>query len=348
MADSRPETYYALNALRGVAAIGVLVFHMRHVIGVNVISRGHLAVDLFFLLSGFVIAHAYDRKLIGGMSFAGFMRVRLIRFYPLYLLGLGVGLLRVALLIVHGDPSFSMLDPLIILPFALLFLPAPPTGYAGDTLYPLEPPAWSLGVELIVNGVFAAFHRRFTTVTLVVTIAIAGLLLVVTHLAGHDATGGASWHGAWSGPLRASFAFPLGVLIYRFRDRLPALPIPPMAGPLLLAVALVTPARMLGFGYDLLFIFLLAPAILVISVAQPAPGWRPFCTWLGRTSYPLYTLHDQAIIIANNAGRVIGVPPQLLVGVLVVGLLSICWYLDVVDQRFRRSLGARRAEMAAP
>jgi peptidoglycan/LPS O-acetylase OafA/YrhL len=347
--DHRPEPYFTLNALRGVAAIGVLLLHASDELGLHLIDHGYLAVDLFFLMSGFVIAHAYDRRLAGGtMGFGGFIKARLIRFYPLYLIGLCAGLLRVGLQIANGSASFSLVEPLVALAFALLFLPAPPSAFGGDKLYPLNLPSWSLGVELLVNGIFAAFHRRFSSAVLAATVAIAGALLIATCLAGLIWNIGPLWHHGWGGMLRASFSFPLGVLIYRHRDRIPALPLPAMIGPLLLAICLVAPTSALGAGYDLLFTTVLAPAIVVISIAQPAPLWRPLCTWLGRTSYPLYAIHWPLLFIAAGAARAIGVSPDLLIGGTIAGLLACCWYLDVIDEQFRRSLGARRAELAAP
>ncbi|TIW52974.1 MAG: acyltransferase, partial [Mesorhizobium sp.] len=89
MQPATRHIYLNLDALRGVAAISVMLYHFSPFIADGkVLPSSYLAVDLFFLLSGFVIAHAYDRKIESGMGFGTF---RLIRLYPLYLAGTLLG-----------------------------------------------------------------------------------------------------------------------------------------------------------------------------------------------------------------------------------------------------------------
>lgn len=87
--------YHTLDGIRGTAALMILVRHAGYYFG-NIGIRlskaeSYLAVDLFFVLSGFVIAEAYDKRLAGGLSPTDFMKIRFIRLYPLYLLGLLIG-----------------------------------------------------------------------------------------------------------------------------------------------------------------------------------------------------------------------------------------------------------------
>ena len=72
--------------MRGMAAIAILIYHAEKYLGMQLLPNAYLAVDLFFLLSGFVIAHNYDGKFTGGMSLTNFMVQRLIRLYPCFLL----------------------------------------------------------------------------------------------------------------------------------------------------------------------------------------------------------------------------------------------------------------------
>src|SRR5215210_2241655 len=90
MEPIRP-VYHSLNGLRGLAALIVVLFHAAALIGTQLAPGGYLAVDLFFILSGFVIAHAYDHRFAEGLGPLAFIRYRIIRFYPLYLLGLAIG-----------------------------------------------------------------------------------------------------------------------------------------------------------------------------------------------------------------------------------------------------------------
>ncbi|MEO6395122.1 MAG: acyltransferase family protein [Devosia sp.] len=88
-AHTPPTSHFlALDGLRGVAALIVVQRHGYFFLGGDMLPAGYLAVDFFFLLSGFVLAHAYDGRLRTTMSPLGFMRARLVRLYPLYLLGL--------------------------------------------------------------------------------------------------------------------------------------------------------------------------------------------------------------------------------------------------------------------
>jgi peptidoglycan/LPS O-acetylase OafA/YrhL len=84
------RVYHALNGVRGIAALAVLLHHARTLIG-DVSVSGYMAVDLFFLLSGFVVAHAYEERLKGGLTAWKFIKLRLLRFYPLYLVGILLG-----------------------------------------------------------------------------------------------------------------------------------------------------------------------------------------------------------------------------------------------------------------
>src|SRR6478609_5352395 len=90
------QHFAILDGLRGVAALGVVVFHFMEWIfpdpSKNFIGHGFLAVDFFFCLSGFVIGYAYDDR-IQEMGRGAFFKARLIRLHPLVVLGSVLGLL---------------------------------------------------------------------------------------------------------------------------------------------------------------------------------------------------------------------------------------------------------------
>lgn len=155
-----PRTAFpAINGMRGTAALAVAVFHAYPLFGMQVAPSGYLAVDLFFVLSGCVIACAYDAKLGAGMRPLDFMKIRLIRFMPFYLVGLTFGLILELALIVTGSP-YAIKPPNLVLAviFALFFLPLP-ASIARRDIFPLNVPAWSLFYELVVNTLFAVFFR---------------------------------------------------------------------------------------------------------------------------------------------------------------------------------------------
>lgn len=73
------RVFHTLDALRGIAAIGVVIFHMQLAFNPIRAPGGYLAVDLFFIMSGVVLSHAYEGRFRAGMGTVEFMRVRLIR-----------------------------------------------------------------------------------------------------------------------------------------------------------------------------------------------------------------------------------------------------------------------------
>jgi peptidoglycan/LPS O-acetylase OafA/YrhL len=142
---------HALDGLRGVAALCVLFLHSAELLKFTYVppSAG-LAVDFFFLLSGYVLAFAYDQKLEAkDYSFVWFAKLRLIRLYPMLFLGTSLG---VAVAILGHTPA----SPLLIIGSFLLF----PVGFISaiqnPQAYPYNNPVWSLFFELAVNFIYGS------------------------------------------------------------------------------------------------------------------------------------------------------------------------------------------------
>ena len=89
--EARKRTFYGLDALRGIAAAVVVTRHAPALFGIGLFPNSSLGVDLFFVMSGFVIAHAYDQRIERGLNWRQFFVIRAIRLYPLYLLGTAIG-----------------------------------------------------------------------------------------------------------------------------------------------------------------------------------------------------------------------------------------------------------------
>ena len=151
---------YTLDAMRWDAAMMVAALHFGLFGGVT--TSPNLAVDFFFALSGFVIAYAYDRKLTQGMTGEEFLQRRLIRLYPLFFVGIALGLLVTLVGSMH--PGFTDNDGPYLVQFlaALVFLPWPSDAVAGMTeasASPLNGPYWSLILEIHINLLFPIFFR---------------------------------------------------------------------------------------------------------------------------------------------------------------------------------------------
>jgi hypothetical protein len=106
------------------------------------------------------------------------MRLRAIRFYPLYLLGLGFGVLRAVILLHLGSQELTYTGVIIALIAATVFFPAPILSTTTDGISPLNGPAWSLILEMWINALYALFFRHLTTRILIFVVAISAVSLV--------------------------------------------------------------------------------------------------------------------------------------------------------------------------
>ena len=165
-----------LDGMRGIAALAVGWLHAATFFRLDFEPHhAALAVDFFFVLSGFVIAYAYDGKLKAGMTFAEFAAKRLIRLYPLIFIGVLVGTL------VSVGPAVleeADLKRFLALGFSALVL-FPLGALLGMQPYPVNNPLWSLFFELIANGVYGLGKGRGMSRFLsLVALTISAVLLV--------------------------------------------------------------------------------------------------------------------------------------------------------------------------
>lgn len=232
-ADSKPH-YELLDGLRGVAALLVIWYHVFEGFAfaggglITTINHGYLAVDFFFMLSGFVIAYAYDdRWRKGTLTLKGFFKRRLIRLHPMVLMGALVGL---ASYLAQGGVKWDGTEvslgwTLAALLCAMLFIPAWPGARmdvrGNGEMFPLNSPAWSLFFEYIGNVLYAVV-RRLSGKALAVLTAVLGVALAwftTQDAAGYGMFGvGRTLDGAnfWGGLIRMMFPFTMGMLIQRY------------------------------------------------------------------------------------------------------------------------------------
>ena len=322
------RTFVTMNGLRGVAAIIVVAFHW-----FGGLPNGYLAVDFFYVLSGFVIAHAYENRLGNGLSVRAFFAIRLARLYPLYLLGTVLSVLVLA-------ASFAVKGAVIpaeqasfhSLPFALLMLPTPPALAPTDAgLYPLDAPAWSLFFEVAINLAYAASFRFWSLARLATLIGMCGAMML-WHLFAHGTLygdGGINWPSFVLGFLRVGFSFPIGVLIYRLYviGRLPAVRLPSAA----LAVAMVAVLAVPLTIMPLMDVFVFFPLIVALSANSEPRTASAKSTFqsLGVASYAIYVLHEpfHGAILAALAK--FGVADGATVdAILIASIIPICLTLN--------------------
>ncbi len=142
------ERLHGLDGLRGVAALCVLVYHTAPF----KFHNAFLAVDFFFMLSGYVMARSYETAFATGLTPAGFLGIRLRRLFPTMFVASMIGL----------PFLYTLLPPGTFWPVAianLLLIPYPQQNRA----YPLNGPAWSILFELLGNALHSLLLWRLTT-----------------------------------------------------------------------------------------------------------------------------------------------------------------------------------------
>lgn len=301
--------FATIDALRGVAAIAVMLFHLDPAAQLAV-PGGYLAVDLFFALSGFVIAHSYAARLTAGIGFGTFMRLRIARLWPMLALGAILGI------VLHGGHA------------GLLFLL--PHPLSPSMLYPANPPYWSLLLEMAAYAVLALAWGRIGARGLATSI-LASAAILVWFASGPDKllSFGAEWGVLLPGLARLGFAFGTGVALYHWRKHGPRRRATSIAWALPLGFvticALVTQDNLPG----LLVILFVVPALTWLATCWEVPQTRAAAI-LGGLSYPLYCIHLPLLVWATAAG---------FQTAMLVALPFLALWLDrAVDAPARRAL----------
>ena len=300
--DTKPH-YDILDGLRGVAALIVIVFHVFELFPVTPVPHGYLAVDFFFILSGFVIGYAYDDRW-GTMTTGGFFKRRLIRLHPMVVIGAVLG--AVTFLLqgsvkwdgTHVGLGLVMLSMLCAM-FMIPSFPGAPTEVRGNgEMFPLNGPSWSLFFEYIGNILYALLLRRLPKWALGVLCMVSGAILA--GMAAHDGFLGAGWTmadgGFWGGLVRMLFPYTLGMLMARVFRPAKVRGAFILCGIMLLLVA-VLPA--IGGSpwrnglFEAFCVIAVFPCLVWLGASDNPtnPRLKSVCTFLGDLSYPLYMVH---------------------------------------------------------
>ena len=282
-----------LDALRTVAAIGVMLYHVADAFGPSrLFARTYLFVDLFFLLSGFVLTLAAEPSMAGRPALA-FVRARLRRLWPLVALGTLAG----ALAFLPGG-SAGQIGRLTLL--GLMMLPQLQQGFA---IFPLNGPQWSLLWELAVNALHAAVLHRLSERQLLGIVGLAGIALVIAIFVVGGCTMGPNAEYWWLAAPRVLWAYGLGIWFARkWRQRGPV-PLADWRVALFapLAALLVLPWLPLGQASgDAVAVLVVLPALFWVAAnAVPPAAVGPILQRIGAISFPLYALHEPVLVAAS-------------------------------------------------
>jgi peptidoglycan/LPS O-acetylase OafA/YrhL len=293
-----------LDALRGIAAMIVVLMH-----STDSIQAGHLAVDFFFMLSGFVMARTYEQRLIdGSLSAPRFFAARYKRLWPAMAAGATLGLL-VNLWGVGATPQLWERYA-----FALLLVPA------GATVpYVLNLPAWSIFYELLANALHGLLAKRLTRAVLLALVVVTGGGLAVAISVDQlpQMLPETTLQTQLLLLLRVAFSYGLGVLIFRTFGDTPPVKLPMVLGLVMLPAYTLLVMIWPFFLWQLPFIFVLGPIMLFagMNYRQPDRMYELF----GRLSFPLYAMHAPLLLLSVSQG--LGAGP----GVLAAIALALLW-----------------------
>ena len=374
-ADTKPH-YELLDGLRGIAALFVLWYHIFEGFAfaeatngegagiITTLNHGHIAVDFFFILSGFVISYAYDGRW-GKISLCNFFKRRLIRLHPMVVMGAIIG--AVTFIAAGCEKWDGTTTPTSLVMLAMLFtmfmipaLPGLPYEVRGNgEMFPLNGPAWSLFFEYIGNIIYALFIRRLPTKALAVLTTLLGVAhawFFIGNISEYDCVG-VGWTidavNLTGGLLRMLFPFTAGMLLARtFKPR-------KIKGAFWVCTALLAATfsvpyittdstTSLNSLYEVVCIALLFPFIVWLGACGECSDnlTGRINKFLGDISYPLYIIHYPIMYLfyawlIEKHHYTLGETWGVALMVIIASILLAYTILKLYDEPVRRHLAKR-------
>jgi peptidoglycan/LPS O-acetylase OafA/YrhL len=316
--ESSQPHFVALDSLRGIAALSVVFFHiswMNPTESLGYVRNSYLMVDVFFVLSGFVIFYAYHNKLGTLAEERRFLWLRFWRLYPLHFAFLLVFLLIECLKawvqwrygLVANHPAFKT-NNLYSFVTNLLLIQSLHTN--NDLTY--NGPAWSISVEFYTYILFAVilFCLRGTRAVLAAAVLISAMSFALLVWLGPGAEGSTYSFGI----VRCLTGFFLGVLTFILYDAVRKTRAVADHSDLIGRAAVIA---MIGFaifiackseGFSDLAVYPFSAAVILFVSLSPANGAthflcaKPF-VWLGTVSYSIYMAHSSVLWFVAQAVR---------------------------------------------
>lgn len=370
---SKPR-YEILDGLRGVAALMVVIFHLSEAFSYDPVykhlNHGYLCVDFFFVLSGFVIGYAYDKRMKDGtMSRWDFFKSRLIRLQPMVLFGVLLG----AMLFYFQDSAYyykiaetSVWTLLLYVLLEFLMIPKTPTYNirGNDELYSLNIPQWSLLFEYFANLLYGLFVYKMGKKSLIFLVSIFTLMLVDSALTlnlfntllPHDYP--CSLNAGWSldpeqlyiGIARVGFSFFAGLLMFRLGKVINVKHAFWLCS--LIIIGVVCVENVGGYEhplwdgiFNLACTLILFPLTVAMGAGSKLQGKKSsaICLFLGKISYPLYLVHYPLVYlffawIDTHHDAPVSVLAFVSVSVVLLAILLAYAAMKLYDEPVRKWL----------
>ncbi|NTJ62784.1 acyltransferase [Agrobacterium rhizogenes] len=316
--------------------------HISETFGGDPFQSSYLAVDFFFVLSGFVIAHAYNNRLANGMSEKSFLWRRLIRLYPMFIVGL-------VLMTAYNLRNLEEINGVILMSWSATFLFNAlllPISWTGQPF--ILGPAWSLFCEILANILYVRLASGGMTWRKTLPPLLIGALLILLFLRKFGSLDiGWFFASLGGGPARVLYSFFVGILIYSQRRRIPSGGIVAglLCGATLVAVLCLEVSPGVRVYYDAIATFIALPLIVAVGAGVRLPRvFSAACEFLGASSYPMYVLHlPLAAIFFGLSSTFFQKATQSEVSAAVWIFLSttaaLSWVLDIyIDEPLRRKI----------
>ena len=363
--------YDLLDGLRGVAALMVIWYHVFEGFAfasnsaIETLNHGYLAVDFFFILSGFVIGYAYDDRWGKSLTMKDFFKRRLIRLHPMVIMGAVLGAITFCIQgSVQWDGTHVAISMIMLsLLCTIFFIPAMPgVGYevrGNGEMFPLNGPCWSLFFEYIGNILYALFIRRLSNKALTVFVVLLGVALAAFAVFNVSTYGniGVGWTldgvNFLGGSLRMLFPFSLGMLMSRnFK------PMKVKGAFCICTIALIAlfsvpyleglePLCMNGV-YEAFCVIVAFPIILWIGASGTTTDKQStkICKFLGDISYPVYVIHYPLMYLfyawlIENQLYTLGETWHVALCVFILSIILAYLCLKLYDEPIRKYLAKR-------
>ena len=369
-ADTKPH-YHLLDGLRGVAALMVIWYHVFEGYAfaggttIDTFNHGYLAVDFFFILSGFVIGYAYDDRWGKNFTMKDFIKRRLIRLHPMVIMGAVVGAITFYIQgSVQWDGTHIGISMVMLsLLCTIFFIPAMPgVGYevrGNGEMFPLNGPCWSLFFEYIGNILYALFIRRLSNKALTIVVVLLGVALAsfaIFNVSGYGNIGvgwtldGVNFIG---GLLRMLFPFSMGMLLSRNFKPMKlrgAFWICTLVMIALFAVPYLEGTESICTNgiYEAFCSIIAFPILLWIGASGTTTDKKStqICKFLGDISYPIYVIHYPFMYLfyawlIKNQLFTLGETWQVALCVYAWNILFAYLCLKLYDEPVRKYLAKR-------